>query len=194
MQQTRQSNRMKLSPSVVRACMLCLAAATGAAEARLGENREQCAVRYGQPVAEVPALLGTATGTSYQKGDFRIRIEFLEDKAAFISFARRGLRSEERQTLLDVNAGPLAWNPSGEFLGRLCWTAPGNSQQPARHASAYTVADTNYLDLATDEWARSMRAQQAVQFAIQPRAATPAPAAAPGSTPAPAAGTRLEGF
>lgn len=177
--------------------MLCLAAATGAAQARLGESREQCAGRYGPPVAEVPALLGTATGTSYQKGDIRIRIEYLEDKAAFISFSRRGLRSDERQTLLDLNAGPLAWNPPGEFLGRMCWTAPGNSVQPARHASAYMAAETNYLDLATDEWARSMRAQQAVQFAIQPRAATPAATtAAPGSTPvpAPAAGTKLEGF
>ena len=168
----------------------------GSAQARLGESREQCVGRYGPPVAEVPALLGTATGIAYQKGDIRIRIEFLEDQAAFISFSRRGLRSEERQTLLDLNAGPLAWNPPGEFLGRVCWTAPGNSQQPGRHASSYIAAETSYLDLATDEWARSMRAQQAVQFAIQPKVAAPATATGGNSAPAPApaAGSKLEGF
>ena len=174
-------------------CSLILA---GSAKARLGESPEQCTGRYGQPVAEVPALLDTATGIAYQKGEIRIRIEFLEEKAAFISFSRRGLRAEERQILLDLNAGPPSWNPPGEFLGRMCWTAPGNSLQPARHASNYTAAETNYLDLATDEWARSMRAQQAVQFAIQIKTAAPAPAATPGGTPVPvpAAGTKLEGF
>ena len=182
--------------ALFRSILLLCAMGAVPAEARLGESREQCAGRYGQPVAEVPALLGTATGASYQKGDIRIRIEFLEDKAAFISFSRRGLRGDERQMLLDLNAGPLVWNPPGEFLGRICWTAPGNAVQPARHASAYQASEISYLDLATDEWARSMRAQQAVQFAIQPRAAAPSPAAAPAATPAaaPAAGSKLEGF
>ncbi len=183
-------------PALAAAALIGIAC-TGTAEARLGESREQCAVRYGAPVAEVPALLGTAHGTSYLKGGIRIRIEFLEDKAAFISFSRRGLRTDERQTLLDVNAGPLAWNAPGEFLGRTCWTTPGNAEQPARHATGYTAAETHYLDIATDEWARSMKAQQAVQFAIQPRPstslATPTPVGTAPAVAAPA-GTKLEGF
>lgn len=178
------------------AAVLCSVAFTASAPARLGETREQCAVRYGQAVAEVPALLESATGMAYQKGDIRIRIEFLDGKAAFISFSRRGLRAEERQTLLELNAGSLVWNPPGEFLGRMCWTAAGNAQEEARHASAYQAVETSYLDLASDAWAKAMKAQQAVQFAIKPRPATPAGPVAPG-TPvpaAPAATGKLEGF
>ena len=187
---------MRYSFAATSAAALISLMAADSADARLGESRDQCAIRYGQPVAEVPALLGTATGAAYQKGDIRIKVEFLEDKAAFISFSWRGLRGVERQTLLDLNGGPVAWNPPGEFLGRTCWTAPGNSQQPARHAISYLAAETSYLDLATDEWARSMRAQQAVQFAIQPRpsAASNPSASTPGPVSTAPVGTKLEGF
>ncbi len=183
-------------PLALTTAALCCLAGVPSASARLGESREQCALRYGQPVAEVPALLATASGASYQKGDIRIRIEFLEDKASFISFSKRGLRPEERQTLLDLNAGPLVWNPPGEFLGRLCWTAHGNAVQPARHASSYTAAETTYLDLASDEWARSMKSQQTVQFAIVPKAAESTTPATPGEPPVPLPppGSKLEGF
>lgn len=178
------------------ASLLCSVALTGPAWSRLGESREQCAIRYGPALAEVPALLERATGATYQKGDIRIRIEFLDDKAAFLSFSRRGLRIEERQTLLEVNAGPLSWNPPGEFLGRLCWTAPGNAKETPRHASAYQVAESGFLDLASDDWAKAMKAQQAMQFAIQPRTVNPAAPATPG-TPAPVTPSptgKLEGF
>ena len=167
----------------------------GVSQARVGESKAQCAVRYGPPVAEVAALLTRASSVSYQKGEIRIRIEFLEEKAAFISFSKRGLRSEEKETLLELNGGTLIWNASAEFLGRTCWTAPARGDQPARHAAAYLASEVNYLDLATDDWARSMRAQQAVQFAIKPppqALAIDLPAASP--TPAPAVGAKLEGF
>lgn len=178
------------------AAVLYSVAFTASAPARLGETREQCAVRYGQPVAEVPALLEPATGAAYQKGEIRIRIEFLDGKAAFLSFSRRGLRTEERQTLLELNAGTLVWNPPGEFLGRICWTAAGNAQEEARYAAAYQAVETSYLDLASDAWAKAMKAQQAVQFAIKPRPAAPAGAAVPGvPVPAvPSATGKLEGF
>ena len=153
---------------------------------RLGETREQCVARYGPPLAEVPALLESATGATFMLDGIRVRIEFLEDKAAFISFSRRGLRQEERQILLEVNGGPLVWNPPGEFLGRLCWTAPGTTGESARHASAYTATDSSYLDVASDVWAKAMKAQQAVQFAIKPKPAAGPAAAVPG-LPGPAA-------
>jgi hypothetical protein len=178
----------------------CVMAAAVPAEARLGETKEECIARYGQPLAEVPALLENATGATFLKGEIRIRVEFLDNRAAFLSFSRRGLRLEERQKLLDLNAGPLSWNPSQDFVGRTCWIAPGNVTESPRHAAAYQAADTGYLDLASDAWTKAMRAQQAVQFAIMPRALTPAPVAAPEIKPdtkAPLskpATDRLEGF
>lgn len=183
-------------PLPLLAAAFCYCCGAEFASARLGESREECTARYGQPVAEVPALLATATGTSYQKGDIRIRIEFVENKATFISFSKRGLRPEERQTLLELNAGPLVWNPPAEFLGRLTWTAPGKSNNPARHASSYTAAETTYLDLATDEWARAMKSQQAVQFAIIPKPPAAANPSEPGPAPVtvPPPGSKLEGF
>ncbi len=169
---------------------------TEAARARLGETREECVARYGAPVAEVPALLEGATGASFLKGEIRIRMEFLEGRAAFVSFSRRGLGQELRQELLELNAGPLTWNPPGEFLGRTCWTAPGSAGEAARHASAYQAAEVAYLDLATDRWAKAMKAQQAVQFAVVPRAAESAAPAPTGAVApaAPAAKGKLEGF
>ncbi len=176
-------------------CLGFLASARPAS-ARLGETREQCTARYGEPVAEVAALLTTASGASYQKGEIRVRIEFLDGKAAFISFSRRGLRLDDRQKLLELNAGPLVWNPPAEFLGRLCWTAPATGKEPARHASAYMALENSYLDLATDAWTAAMKAQQAVQFAIQPRQPSHAAEIKPGTgAPASSAGTGpLEGF
>ena len=176
--------------------LLCSLLWTGAASARLGESREDCIKRYGQPVAEIPALLESATGAAFQKGEVRIRIEFLGGKAAFLSFSRRGLRQDEQQTLLEVNAGTLVWNPPADFVGRTCWVAQGNAQEATRVASAYQLGGTGFLDLATDAWAKAMKAQQAVQFAVQSRPAPSAvpPVPGPKAPPAPAAGGKLDGF
>jgi hypothetical protein len=170
------------------------------ASARLGETREECVKRYGEPIAEIPALLQNAVGAAFMRGDIRVRIEFLDGKAAFLSFSRRGLRADERQTLVDLNAGSLTWNPPAEFLGRFCWTAPGTGSEAARHASGYQALDTGYLDIATDAWVKAMKAQKAVQFAIVPMS-TKLPAAgtkadAPPALPPviPKVGGKLEGF
>ncbi len=173
----------------------CCLARPRAAQARLGETREECAARYGAPVAEVAARLQGAAGATFTKGDIRIRIEFVDGRAAFISFSRRGLTQELRQQLLELNAGALAWNAPGEFLGRTCWTAPARAGEAARHASAYLAADVPYLDLATDRWAKAMKAQQAVQFAAAPRRAPTAPPApvGPAAPAAPPTG-KLQGF
>lgn len=170
-------------------------AGTGAARARLGETREECAARYGAPVAEVATRLAGAAGAAFTKGDIRIRIEFLDGRAAFMSFSRRNLAPDWRAQLLELNAGPLEWLAPGEFLGRTCWTAPARAGEAARHASSYQAADSQYLDLATDRWAKAMKAQQAIQFAAVPRPAPPAAPAAP-TKPAPAAAAtgKLEGF
>ncbi len=173
----------------------CVLGATPAV-ARLGETREQCQGRYGEPLAEVPPLLETATSAAYLFKGIRLRIEFLEERAAFISFSRAGLRHEEREILLAVNAGPLVWNPPAEFVGRMCWTAPASAAERPRHATAYQAAEIGYLDLATDAWTKAMKSQLAVQFAIQPRPVAPVvPAAGGPAAPAvPAAKGKLEGF
>lgn len=187
---------MKLSPPSSALALVCSVLWTVPASARLGEGPEECSKRYGQPAAEIPALLEKATGAAYLKGDVRIRIEFLEGKAAFISFSRRGLREEERQTLLDINAGSLVWSPAADYAGRTYWVAPANTREAARHASAYLTGDTGYIDLATEAWTKAMKAQQAVQFAVQPKPATPATPGTPGApaATAPPAGGKLEGF
>lgn len=187
-------------PTLLLSVLAGALAMAGPAHARLGETKEECIVRYGQPLAEVPALLENATGATFLRGDIRIQVEFLDNRAAFLSFSRRGLRLEERQKLLDLNAGPLSWNPSMDFVGRTCWIAPGNVIEAPRHASAYQAADTGYLDLASDAWAKAMRAQHAVQFAIMPREVAPAPVAPAAEKPpvkdplSKPASDRLEGF
>ncbi len=168
--------------------------------ARLGETQEECIKRYGEPVAEIPALLRNATGAAFMRGDIRVRVEFVDGKAAFLSFSRRGLRLDERQTLVDVNAGLLKWNPPTEFLGRFCWIAPASGKEAARHASGYQALDTGYLDIATDAWVKAMKAQKAVQFAIVPSVPKGAASGVKPDGPAvpsptlPKAGGKLEGF
>ncbi|MDB6069890.1 MAG: hypothetical protein JWL81_1061 [Verrucomicrobiales bacterium] len=174
------------------------------AQARLGETREECAVRYGPAIAEVAPLLESANCAVFMKGEIRVRIEFLNNKASYLSFSRPGLRQEDRQVILEANAGPMVWSPPAEFLGRLCWTAPANAKEPARHAAAYSATDNNYLDIATDEWAKAMKAQQAIQFAVQPQAlpasSTRTPGSSPAATPGSGAGAdspqkgKLDGF
>ena len=185
--------------------LVCIFAGALPARARLGESREECAARYGPAIAEVAPLLQAANCAVFMKGEIRIRIEFLNNKASFLSFSRPGLRQDDRQVILEANAGTLVWSPPSEFLGRLCWTAPANAKEPARHAAAYAATDNNFLDIATDEWAKAMKAQQAVQFAVQPLAPSASattkspsatPPAAPGSNPATAAPQKekLDGF
>lgn len=177
------------------------------ARARLDETLEACTARYGPAIAEVAPLLETASCAVFMKGEIRVRIEFLNNKAAFLSFSRPGLRQDDRDMILEANAGGMVWNPPAEFLGRLCWTAPANAKGPARHAAAYSATDNNYLDIASDEWTKAMKAQQAIQFAVQPQvlpatssgSKTPGSnsPATPGSSPgaeAPGKGKKLEGF
>lgn len=186
---------MLLPAALMAGAVMCLTASP--LQARLGETREECVARYGQPVMEGPALLETASSATFLKGEIRIRIEFLENKAAFLSFSRRGLKQEERQTLLDANCGPLVWSAPAEFLGRMCWKAAGNLSAPARHASAYQMGDSNYLDVASDAWAQAIKSQMAVQFAIKPWTSSPAAEASGDREPAtglPKAAGTLEGF
>lgn len=166
------------------------------AEARLGETVEECDSRYGAPVAEIPARLENASCRAYSKDGVRVRVEFVANRAAFISFSSPGQQLAISQELLALNSGNLTWSSPVEFVGRLSWIAPSTAAEPSRHASAYQIGKMGFLDLATADWARAMKSQQAVQFAVVPGVAAPRKPVAPGQPePAvPKASGKLKGF
>lgn len=146
-------------------CAVFLGSA-GVSQARLGETPEQCAIRYGKSVAETNALLPAAKSLTYVKNQVRVRVEFLHGKAVFISFTKRTLRPEERQSLLMLNSGNLRWSAQEEFLGRKFWVArEGGALEENRQAMEYMFGDVGVLEIAGQSWMDLMKAQQTTMLA-----------------------------
>lgn len=136
------------------------------AHARLGENPEQCAHRYGNAVAETAALLPGAKSRTFVKNNVRVRVEFLHDRAIFISFTKRTLKSDERQSLLMLNSGNLRWSTQAEFLGRRFWVArEAGAPEEARQATEYFFGDVGVLEIVGQSWMDLMKARQTTMLA-----------------------------
>lgn len=160
---------------------ICLAAGllpVPPARARIGETVEECIVRYGDPVAETTGRLQGVKSVSFAKAGVRVRIEFVDDKAAFLSFARHGMDASEEQKLLDSNAGGLKWNGVAEYIGRRCWMAPGKGGEEPRYASAFIFGVTTTLEVATKTWTDAIHVQKLAMAASLPKP-QPRPAAPP---------------
>lgn len=174
---------------------------TGSARARLGETLEQCTARYGAPVAETAGRLQGAKSVSFSKAGIRVRVEFLEGKAAFVSFSKHGLSSEDELQLLDSNAGTQSWGPVEEFAGRRCWKAPAAGGEEPRFAASYISGFTTWLDVASKAWTDAMRKQKAAMAAALPKPKPRSPGSPEAAAPAPGKGPAapkkpggLEGF
>ncbi|MDB6134783.1 MAG: hypothetical protein JWM59_3026 [Verrucomicrobiales bacterium] len=168
----------------------------GPARARLGETREECIARYGQPVAETTGLLQGAQSISFAKAGIRVRIEFIDGRAAYLNFSKAGLSPDEELQLLESNAGGHLWSKAEEYVGRRCWTAPAVDGDGARYASAYSTGNASWLEVAAKKWTDAIRVQKAVMAAALPRAKakTAVPAGeSPGTGSAPAAPVKKPG-
>lgn len=148
------------------------------ARARIGETVEECIARYGEPVAETAGRLQGVKSISFAKAGIRVRIEFVDDKAAFLSFARHGMDATEEQKLLDSNAGVLSWGGASDYAGRRCWMAPGKGGEEPRYASSFILGSTTTLEVATKTWTDAIRVQKLAMAASLPKP-QPRPAVAP---------------
>lgn len=151
------------------------------ARARLGETEEQCIARYGQPVAETTGLLRGAKSVSFAKAGIRVRIEFVDDKAAFLSFSKYGLTQNDELQLLESNAASQVWSAAEDFAGRRCWMAPGEGEAEPRFATSYISGATTWLDIATKKWTDAISVQKAAMTAALPKPKPKDPAAGPAS-------------
>ncbi|MES2705430.1 MAG: hypothetical protein V4726_02395 [Verrucomicrobiota bacterium] len=173
----------------------------GPASARLGETPEQCTARYGMPVAETAGLLQGSKSISFSKAGIRVRIEFIDGQAAFLSFSKHGLTDDDERQLLESNAAKQIWSKMEEFVGRRCWIAPAQGEDEPRYASSYITGTTTWLDIASKKWADAIRAQKLAMTAALPKpkpktADTPGiPSSAAGQAPAaPKKPGTLDGF
>lgn len=161
----------------------------GPARARLGETREECIARYGQPVAETTGLLQGAQSISFAKAGIRVRIEFMDGRAAYLNFSKAGLSQDDELQLLESNAGGHRWSKAEEYVGRRCWIAPAVDGEGARYASAYSTGNASWLEVAAKKWTDAIRVQKTAMTAALPRvkAKTPVPAGVSGGAGSPPA-------
>ncbi|RYD38376.1 MAG: hypothetical protein EOP86_00975 [Verrucomicrobiaceae bacterium] len=162
----------------------------GPARARLGETREECIARYGQPVAETTGLLQGAQSVSFAKAGIRVRIEFIDGRAAYLSFSKAGLSPDDELQLLESNADGHLWSKAEDYVGRRCWIAPAAGGDGARYASAYSTGNASWLEVASKKWTDAIRVQKTAMTAALPKvktktAAPAGEAAGTGSAPAP---------
>jgi hypothetical protein len=155
------------------------------ARARLGETLDQCIARYGVPVAETNGLMQGEKSVSFAKAGIRVRIEFMNGKAAFLSFSKHGLTQNDELQLLESNAGKQTWSTAEDFAGRRCWMAPAAGDAEARFATSYIAGATTWLDIATKQWSDVIRAQKDAMTAALPKPKPKAPSDDPAK---PAAG------
>lgn len=129
--------------------------------ARLGETKEECVARYGEPVASTPALLSGAESLSFLKNQVRIRVEFLNNRAVFISFMRQDMSSNDQQQLLEANRGDLVWSSPEDYAGRKFWLAKADlDDEEKRYATAYTISKIGVLEISLQPWVEAMKAQK----------------------------------
>lgn len=174
------------------------------AAARIGETEGQCLSRYGEVLAKTPAHLPGAESVTFLRQGIRVRVEFVNDRAVYISFSKRGLREDERLTLLTANSGGLEWRGPENYAGRSFWRA-ATAGGDFRIASYYVTGPVATLEIASREWIEgiSIRRQASIAEALASISAPPPAAPAPADSPeAPAAAPppdrpvspHLEGF
>lgn len=92
--------------------------------ARIGETREQCVERYGEPSAKSPQRLKKSDGEAeiFKVGEMNISIEFRAGKAWRLTYAGKGLTGKSTESILAKNAEKAKWG-NAKFLGVKHWIA-----------------------------------------------------------------------
>ena len=122
-------------PLLIGCPIAALLGAPATAHARLGESEARIELRYGKPIAQVPAVPGDLGLTKYyaSKG-FSIFVTFLEGRSVREMFAKRDrseLSAGELQILLNADSGGYQWG--GEH--------PANQDGAPRGASEWRSID-----------------------------------------------------
>lgn len=118
---------------------------------------------------------------SFAKAGIRVRIEFVDGKAAFLSFSKHGLTQTDELQLLESNAAAQVWSAAADFAGRRCWMAPASGDAEPRFATSYISGATTWLDIGTKKWADAISAQKTAMTAALPKPKPKDPATGPAS-------------
>jgi hypothetical protein len=95
-------------------CIIALLFGTASAFARIGENEQQIATRYGTPIRSfnVPALNAGGTTKMYKASGLEIIVTFiagLSEEEYYVKAHNAKLDRSEVETLLNSNAGGKQW-------------------------------------------------------------------------------------
>ncbi|MDG2125046.1 MAG: hypothetical protein P8J87_15195, partial [Verrucomicrobiales bacterium] len=129
---------------------------TGIAEARLGETAEECGVRYGEVVGTYPASLKGSDDEAvhFLKDYFHFFVEFREGKAWSIKVKKRGLRTSERDKILEAE-GVLFEGPE-KYGGKSFWI----SSRGTVHAIEMELGRVRTLQIMTRDFVKAQAKAQ----------------------------------
>jgi hypothetical protein len=126
----------------------CLLLFSTSSFARIGENEQQIATRYGTPIRTVnePALNAGGTTKMYKAAGLEIVVTFIggvSEQEYYAKAAQARLDRSEVQTLLDSNAGSKQWKEIDKGHPLYNWHA---TRWMIGDLSQFTVADFNEIN------------------------------------------------
>ena len=132
--------------------------------ARIGETPDQCADRYGEPVATVEKKLEESDDKAerYLKDDVAITVEFKNGKAWHIRYEqRRTFNSELLEGLLSANVGGTKWEGPQKYDEKRFWITANKElhavYNPLQGASRLVILNDDALKALESEREERMK-------------------------------------
>ena len=127
--------------------------------ARIGETPDQCADRYGEPVAKEEKRLPESDDEAirYLNDDVAITVEFKKGKAWYIRYERRRtFNTELLQGILSANVGGTKWEGPQKYDEKQFWITANKEL----HASYAQYSGASQLSILNNDALNSMEEQR----------------------------------
>ena len=131
------------------------------AEARLGENEEEIAKRYGEPLRETkPMVRASDSAVIYVKDLVEVTVEFKNDIAWLVSYRTTTMTSDREAQFRDANDGVPGgvgdWKDTLKHLGRTYWVTPDKGIYAVR----FDTGSSKIFRFMTSECKEAMGAER----------------------------------
>lgn len=176
--------RRSILPVVV-STLACAIVSTPAAQARIGETKDQCVARYGPVRSTMPSVVmeSDPEAALFDYGSFGVIVHFQKGLAWHISYAQAYISDPDKQRLLKENSETGEWLPRrGELVGKIfVW----NNRDAGMVACTVNSPSLNTIEIMTRACSeafartRAKRIEDAVLDLAKRPAATAARTAAP---------------
>ena len=140
-------------------------ALAGAAQARLGETRAECAQRYGTAGEPTRSMVpgSEPEALRFVRKQLEITAHFKNGVAWHMTYARAYLSDNEKAAVLEENSGDLEWQPRlGEKVGNIrLWRCPALDYA----ASAIEGPGLMLIEIMTRACAQEIASQRELRLA-----------------------------